>query len=140
MNTCTLPTLITNLFLGESEVAYVDEKLLSFQTIRHVKCHVLISPSTPSPKCPICISYNSTLRKLLSRQNNSNAIARTDPNSKMNDRWRTTSELKDKMTKLKIQKRAATERMQRLEMKLSEMIKRDGMEVSHRIALFTLIA
>jgi hypothetical protein len=36
----------------------------------------------------------------------------------MNDRWRTTSELKEKMIMLKDQKRAANEKVQRLEANL----------------------
>ncbi len=42
----------------------------------------------------------------------------------MNDKWRTNAEMMKKITKLKVQKKAAKERMKRLEVKLSETIKR----------------
>lgn len=67
---------------------------------------------------------------MLSRHNNASLEVRIDPSSKMNDRWRSADELAEKMTKLKAQKRAAKEKLKRMECKIKELIDRDSIEVN----------
>lgn len=54
---------------------------------------------------------------------------RCDPSSKMNDRWRSESDILGKMCNLRTLSRAVTEKLQRTERKLSEMIESKGIEV-----------
>ena len=100
-----------------------------FNSIRHVKCHVLISPQNASQKCPICIAYDASLRKILSRQISADVSVRANPKSRMNDRWRTPTEMKTKMTRLRNDKRLVKERLKRLEAVTTEMIQKDGITV-----------
>ena len=115
--------------IGESIVAYLDKDLLPYPTIRHTNCHVVVTTSSKVPKCPPCIRYQATLRVLLSREKETVLAVRTDPSSKMNDRWRTTPELKEKMSRLRQLKKVSCERLRRTEAKLSEVIQSEGVQV-----------
>ena len=105
-------------------VAYVDEKLLQYPTIRHINCHAVIP--VQHTRCPACSNYRTTLRVKLSRCQD---VDRSDPSSRMNDRWRSAADLIGKMSRLRTMNRITNEKLQRAESKLSKMIESKGLEV-----------
>ena len=88
------------------------------------------------PKCPLCIRYQATLRVLLSRQKNTVWAVRTDPSSRMNDRWRTTPELKEKVSRLRQLKKLVCVKLQRAEAQLHQLIHTEGVQVRTSILFY----
>ena len=73
-------------FIADKEL--VDTKLLSFPTIRHVDCHVVLHPSLKGSRCVPCMNYRPTLHSSHLRQTD-----KTAHSSKTNERWMTSQEL-----------------------------------------------
>ena len=106
----------------EELVAYVDLKLLSFPTIRHVDCHVVLHPSLKGPRCVPCMNYRPSLRSFQLRQRNENMD--TSSPSKTNERWMSSEELKGKIHS-KNQK-ATVAKLKRTQGKLAKLIEEES--------------
>jgi cell division protein FtsB len=70
-----------------------------------------------------------TLRVLVWRQKKEKPSVRCDPHSKMNDKWRSRDELKKKIEKLTEERQVVNKRVKKLEDKITEMTKDNGVEV-----------
>ena len=113
-------------FIADKElVAYVDTKLLSFPTIRHVDCHVVLHPSLKGSRCVPCMNYRPTLRSSHLRQTD-----KTAHSSKTNERWMTSQELKGKIQSLKKDNKATVAKLKRTEAKLARLIEEESIEVA----------
>lgn len=115
------------LFTGEETVAYVDSKLLPFPTIRHIDCHVVLPAALKGPRCDPCMKHRSSLRSFYLRQ--TSAAVDTSSSSKTNERWMTDTELKGKINSLKQEKKATCEKLRRVQLRLTEMIEKESIEV-----------
>ena len=99
-------------------------------TIRHVSCSILLPKDSKASRCHVCSQYSSSLDVIYRRQMEKSR-ERTDPTSKMNDRWRTTDELMEKMSRLKSTTKATTQQLKRTIERLENLISRDGVQVSY---------
>ena len=102
-------------------------------TIRHTDCQMLVWNKN-SKRCKSCSLYRNTLRVLSSRnqQANGNAYVRVDPRSKMNDRYRTPSELAEKTSRTKRELKTARSEIRKLSAALESAVQRDGLTVDER--------
>lgn len=106
-----------------NEVAVVDQN-----TIRHVNCKVFVLNKS-SRRCRTCGDYRNTLRAITSRRQNTDPEVRVGQHSKMNDRWRTPSEITEKLSRVKRDFKAARMKIKKLTTCLEKAVQRDGMTV-----------
>ena len=76
--------------------------------------------------CKTCSAYRNTLRALVSRNKKANHQNRVDHHSKMNDRWRTPSELTEKLNRVRDELKRANIKIKALSL---EAVGMDGVTV-----------
>ena len=119
-----MPGLLMQSSLVGNTTAHVEHG-----TVRHVNCELLLDNKT-TKRCKVCISYRKVLRAIASRRARSDLpTAATNQCSQMNNRWRTCSELSNKMSHLVAEVRLNKARVQTLTAKLEEASHQDGIAV-----------
>lgn len=128
------------IILDGKVIANVEEDLLPYRTIRHANCDVVLAPTCQQHRCQACSQYRSTLNVFYSRErSSSHDIARNDPSSKMNDRWRSHSELKEKISKMRKKNKSTLEQLKHARTTIKESIENVGIEVYTLMLLYTCI-
>lgn len=113
-------------FLGKSVVASVETKLLSTPTIRHSKCELLSTSSTE--RCKECTSYRDALRASCSKQAHQ-MTPRSDPNSCVNYRYLSESELRERLRATHDLQRNTQKKLERLKAKIVRLVKKNGVDL-----------
>ena len=109
----------TGLLIQSSLVGYTTAHV-EHGTVRHVNCELLLDNKT-TEHCKVCISYRKVLRGIASKRARSDVpTAATNQCSQMNNQWRTSSELSNKMSHLVAEVRLNKARVQTLTGKLEE--------------------
>ena len=107
-------------------VAFSDDRLLQYPTIRHSSCGYLLPPDSAA-KCQECKKYTSTLRAQLSCHNSHHAalVVRTDASSHVSYQCLTKEEI-ERMRKLHEKLRTTQKERDRLKVVESEGVDVDS--------------
>ena len=114
-------------------MAYVDKKLLSYSTVRHVDCQVILKDSLKKSRCNPCSLFRSTLRTFYTRQVHAIPVPVASSKSKKNDRYMSEGELKRKLNDLRERNMAMKGKLRRMESKVANLIEKEAITVKYKI-------
>ena len=80
-------------------MARADTTTLSFATIRHSQCELLLSVDESADHCHQCTRYRSTLRAIESRKRKQDITHRTELSSHVNLRYLSSAEKDERIKK-----------------------------------------
>ena len=114
---------------GKSITARVDDFSTVYlngdaysKTVRASKCEILVHGS----KCPSCVSYRDSLRRIYHRWLKQKSPSRQSSKSKVNIRWLNTPEKSSRYSQLRTRLDAKNKEVKRLQDKISYLTKQNG--------------
>ena len=114
---------------GKSITARVDDFSTVYlngdaysKTVRASKCEILVHGS----KCPSCVSYRDSLRRIYHRWLKQKSPSRQSSKSRVNVRWLNTPEKSSRYSQLRTRLDAKNKEVKRLQDKISYLTKQNG--------------
>ena len=122
--TCMLTSLC--FIVGQFVVAKGESRVSASPTIRHFNCAVLCGPTVE--RCDECSRYRKTLRALCSKENHQDT-PRSHPSSRVNYRFLSNDELKERLHEVHTLQRNTAKKLQWLQVKIAASVEKEVVDL-----------
>lgn len=113
---------MNNKIVDTEIVAFLDEKILPHDTVRHSNCELLVSGSQ---RCSACSKHRKSMRAILSRKKTSKNTS-TEPSSHVNYRFLSDHEKMERLKSLHREGKTLKQRVKRITKRLEEILETHG--------------
>ncbi|XP_077868103.1 uncharacterized protein LOC144357935 [Saccoglossus kowalevskii] len=111
-------------FNRKDEIEAYEQDLLSFKTIRNLKCELIITPNCAS-RCAVCSNYRDCLFALVSKKKDKTSSDKKDQKKTRNDRL-SRKDLENKTKNIQREKSQLKRKLSSLKDRLRSVIEEDG--------------